>query len=179
VSEHPIPEDRREGALVSYSLIRAYWRLADAARLGAVSDAVRNEIEAATLEILHGATELVDELGEHPEELVASAGDVLRRIFFEAQSTGRLWNSDGHLRQGTGTMSATPPEVEAIIAREKTKQSKDASRGVCTLSFAGGDISGEGMTEGACTAVAQLTEATAVTWVERQPIPREDHGNGP
>jgi hypothetical protein len=42
-------------------------------------------------------------------------------------------------------------------------------------------LTGEGMTEKACTAVAQLTEATAVTWVERQPIPREemDHGNGP
>ena len=96
MSEHPIPEDRREEALVYYSLIRAYWRLADAARLGAVSDAVRNEIEAATLEILHGATELVDELGEHPEELVASAGDVLRRIFFEATSTGRLWSERAH-----------------------------------------------------------------------------------
>ena len=78
-------------------------------------------------------------------------------------------------------MSATPPEVEAIIAREKSNQSKDEPSGVCTLSFVGGDITAEEMTEEACTAVAQLSEATAVTWVEGQPIPREemDHGNGP
>jgi hypothetical protein len=179
--QHAIPEDRREAALVYYSLIRAYWRLADAARLGPVTDANRHEIEAETVELLEGAAGVVDELGPHPEELVESARDALRRIFFEAQSTCRLWNSDGHLGQGTGTMSAPPAEVKAIIAREKSKQSKDAPRGVCTLSFVGGDITGEGMTEEACTAVAQLTEATAVTWVEEQPIPGEemDHGNGP
>jgi hypothetical protein len=65
--QHPIPEDRREAALVYYSLIRAYWRLADAARLGAVSDADRNEIEAETVEILVGAAGLGDELGAHQD----------------------------------------------------------------------------------------------------------------
>jgi hypothetical protein len=63
-------------------------------------------------------------------------------------------------------MSATPWEVEAVIAREKSKQSSHAPRGVCTLSFAAGDITGERMTEEACKAAAQLTEAKAVTWVE-------------
>ena len=71
---------------------RGVERLADAARLGPVTDTDRSEIEAETVELLEGAAGVVDELGPHPEELVESARDALRRIFFEAQSTGRLWN---------------------------------------------------------------------------------------
>jgi hypothetical protein len=54
-----------------------------------------------TVDLLVGAAGVVDELGPHREELVASALDVAGRIFFEAQRTGELWNSDVHLRQGT------------------------------------------------------------------------------
>jgi hypothetical protein len=45
------------------------------------------------------------------------------------------------------SMSATPSEIEAIIAREKAKQSKHKPRGACPLSFVGGDITSDGMTE--------------------------------
>ena len=81
-----IPEDRREAALIYYSLIRAYWRLAEAARLGSVKDNERGSLEAEAMALLGEAAEVVDELGPQPDELVASAKDVLQRIFFEALS---------------------------------------------------------------------------------------------
>lgn len=92
---HLIPQDRREAALVYYSLIRAYWRLADAACLGTVNDIDRGIIEPETLEVLPGAGEVVEELGPHSEELVASAQEALQRIFDEAQS---LKIKGGHIR---------------------------------------------------------------------------------
>lgn len=71
-------------------------------------------------------------------------------------------------------MSTTPPEIEAMIAREKSKQPKREPRGVCTLSFGSGDVIGEGMTEEACAATARLTHATGVTWVGEQTMPGEE-----
>jgi hypothetical protein len=61
-------------------------------------------------------------------------------------------------------MSATPWEVEAVIAREKSKQSSHAPRGVCTPSLPQATSRARG--EEACKAAAQLTEAKAVTWIE-------------
>jgi hypothetical protein len=52
VSDHGIPADRREAALVYYSLIRAYWRQCDAARLGPIKDIERSAIEAETVDLL-------------------------------------------------------------------------------------------------------------------------------
>ena len=88
-----IPEDRREAALVYYSLIRAYWRLSDAARFGPIGDTERISIEADTIELLSGAAAVVDDLGPHPEELAVSATEALERIFFEARRTSRTWTA--------------------------------------------------------------------------------------
>jgi hypothetical protein len=90
VSEHAIPVHRREAALVYYSLIRAYWRLAEASRLGCVNDNARCSIESETIQLLVEAANVVNDLGPDPEESVSSARDVLQRIFFAAQSAGKI-----------------------------------------------------------------------------------------
>ncbi len=101
-----IPQDRREAALVYYSLIRAYWRLAEAARLGSVSDTDRNAMEADSMELLVEAAQVVSDLGPVPEELVESAGDTLQRIFFEAPSVrSSKWRPKSHERNATGNQS--------------------------------------------------------------------------
>ena len=93
MSEHAIPEDRREAALVYCSLILAYWRLADPARLGPIADTERSIIEAQTIEVLAEAASVVENLGPRPDELVASAKEALERIFFEARRTSRTWTA--------------------------------------------------------------------------------------
>ena len=75
-------------------------------------------------------------------------------------------------------MSATPQEIRAAISGAKSRQSESEPRGVCTLSFVAGDVSGEGMTEEACASAARLTRAAKLTWVEEKTIPGGDMGHG-
>jgi hypothetical protein len=75
-----LPQDRREAALVNFGLVRAYWRLSEAARQGQGGDDSRDAIEADAIDGLAGAAAAC---GTVSEESVARVRQTLKEIFDE------------------------------------------------------------------------------------------------
>jgi len=77
-----LPIDRREAALAYFGLVRAYWRLAEAARRGSCDDDARRSIEEDALRAIEEAAK-----GTGLDEGVAArALQALQRVFDRAQT---------------------------------------------------------------------------------------------
>jgi hypothetical protein len=83
VVPHRLPQERKEAVLVYFGLVRAYWRLARAARHSQCCDKAREAIELDALDALADAGAAC---GTVSEQTVAKARQILKEIFDDARA---------------------------------------------------------------------------------------------